>query len=97
MKIQLQKFGSLLTSRDTGKEAFGAFRPSLNHLAPNENIEIDFTDIGTISPSWADEFISKIADEFGDRMILLPTTNMSANSSIKLIELIRGKAFNKVS
>lgn len=93
MKIRLQKFGSVLTSRDTGKEAFGAFRPSLNQLASDEPIEIDFSDVGTISPSWADEFISKLADEFGDRVVLLPTDNMSANSSIGLIESIRGKKF----
>ena len=93
MKIELKKFGSILTSRESGSEAFSAFRPTLDALDPSESIEVDFSDIGTLSPSWADEFLSKLQDVFGNRVILLPTENLSAQTTIKLLESIRGKKF----
>ena len=93
MKVQLQKFGSILTSREAGQEAFNAFRPTLDALESSEPIVIDFSGIGTISPSWADEFLSKLQDVFGDRLVLLPTENLSAKTTIKLLESIRGKKF----
>lgn len=95
MKIQIHKFGSILTSRESGKEAFGAFHPTIAALPSTEPIEIDFTGIGTLSPSWADEFISKIQDIYGDRVTLLPTENLSAKTTIKLLESIRNKTFPK--
>jgi hypothetical protein len=93
MIIQLQKFGSILSSREAGQEAFNAFRPSLDALGKDEAIEIDFADIGTLSPSWADEFLCKLQDIFGDRLVLFPTENLSAKASISMLESIRGKKF----
>ena len=62
MKLQLSKFGNILTSRQDGREAFGAVNSQLLNLDKDEKIEIDFEGVGTLTPSWADEFITKIAE-----------------------------------
>ena len=93
MIIQLHKFGSVLTSRDAGAEAYAAFRPTLNAAAPAEEVVVDFEGVGTLSPSWADEFLSRLQADFGGRLWLLPTQNLSALKTISLLESIRGKKF----
>lgn len=93
MIIQLNKFGSVLSSRDAGAEAFAAFRPTLDAVPPTEDIIVDFTDIGTLSPSWGDEFLSRLQDTYGARVWLRPTSNLSAQETIRLLESIRGKSF----
>jgi len=95
MKIQLKKFGSILTSRESGREAYNAFLPTINAAKGDELLEIDFSEIGALTPSWADEFLSKLQDTFGDRLILLPTSNLSAQATIELLESIRGKKFRR--
>ena len=42
MIIKLNKFGTTLTSRQDGKEAYNAFRSTLESMPKNEKIEIDF-------------------------------------------------------
>lgn len=95
MKIQLKKFGTTLSSRPSGKEAYASFLPSLKEVGSDETIEIDFDGIGSLSPSWADEFLTPIRDQYHDRLILLPTNNLSAQVTIQLLEDISQKPFNK--
>ena len=54
MKVKLEKFGTTLKSRELGSEAFKAFQSTLLELPPNEELEIDFSGVLTLSPSWAD-------------------------------------------
>lgn len=56
MKLQLEKFGKTLISRELGSEAFKAFQPTLREVSKDEELEIDFSGVLTLSPSWADEF-----------------------------------------
>lgn len=93
MKIELKKFGTTLTSRQSGKEAYAAFLPSLNNLASEENIEVDFEGVNTFSPSWGDEFLTVLAKAYGDRVILVNTNNLSVQSTIKLLEEINKYSF----
>ena len=84
MRIELKKFGKVLTSHPTGKEAFAAIRPILD---PNtEVVEIDFSDIISLSPSWADEFFTALKNMYGDRIKYLPTDNPSVIETLKIIE-----------
>jgi len=39
MKLQLEKFGTTLISRELGREAFKAFHPTLNDLSKDEYLE----------------------------------------------------------
>ena len=42
MKLQLEKFGKTLLSRELGSEAFKAFQVTLHELPKDEDLEIDF-------------------------------------------------------
>ena len=42
MRLQLEKFGKTLLSRELGSEAFKALQPTLRELPKDEDLEIDF-------------------------------------------------------
>lgn len=93
MNIALQKFGTTLISRQTGREAFSAFKPSLNNVSNDENIEVDFEGVITFSPSWGDEFLTPLLKEYGDRLVLKNTKNLSVKATIDLLEQINKREF----
>lgn len=93
MRIELKKFGTTLISRQAGAEAFKAFQPTLQGLKPGENLEIDFSGVLTFSPSWADEFLSPLWDQFGDALVLLASDNMSVQATLKLLQEIKKQSF----
>lgn len=86
MKLQLEKFGKTLISRELGSEALKAFQPTLRKLPKEEELEIDFSGVLTLSPSWADEFLSPILRQLGDKLILLPSDNLSVHATLKILE-----------
>lgn len=95
MLIELKKFGTTLTSRDEGREALAAFLPSLKNLPANELIEVSFDGVNTLSPSWADEFISGLTQLFCGRLNLLPSNNLSVKATLELLENIYQTKLNK--
>ncbi len=83
MRIELKKFGKVLTSRPAGKEAFAAIRPILN---PNADIvEIDFSDVISLAPSWGDEFFTALRNMYKKRIRYLPTDNQSVIETLKIL------------
>jgi STAS-like domain of unknown function (DUF4325) len=93
MHIKLKKFGTTLISRQSGKEAFLAFQSTIVDIAKDENVEIDFDGVITFSPSWGDEFLTPLLNQFGDRLVLFPTNNPSVKITIKLLEDINKRSF----
>ena len=93
MKLQLEKFGKTLISRELGSEAFKAFQPTLRELAKSEELEIDFSGVLTLSPSWADEFLSLLLDQLGDRLILLSSDNLSVQATLKILQEANKRLF----
>ena len=93
MNIILKKFGITLTSRQLGREAFAAFKSHLAELNDDEKLEIDFEGVNTFSPSWGDEFLTPLVDDYGDRMVLKNTQNLSVKLTLKLLEDINKKSF----
>ena len=85
MKIELKKFGNILTSRPAGKEAYLSARAYLLPKNKNEKIEIDFSGVDVLSPSWADEFLTPIKNEFGDNLSLLPCDNSSVKATLEML------------
>ena len=86
MRIELKKFGKVLTSRASGKEAFAAIRPILD---PNENkVEIDFSGIISLTPSWADEFFGALKQFYKVEVVYLPTDNKSVVETLRIINLL---------
>ncbi len=85
MKIELSKFGYVLTSRPAGKEAFGALRPRLD---PNvKDIQIDFSGVISLSPSWADEFFKGLESIYRGRITYLPSDNPSVAATLSILNL----------
>lgn len=85
MKIELKKFGEILISRPAGREAFLALSAYLTKgLDKNEAIEIDFSGVKVLTPSWADEVITKIAERF-ENVKLLNTENATVQATLKTL------------
>ena len=96
MTITITKFGSVLTSRPAGKEAYAAFLPTLAGATENEEVLVDFEGISTFSPSWGDEFLTPLQKMFGDRVALKNLSNPSVALTINTLERINGSKFKKV-
>ena len=94
MKLQLEKFGKTLISRELGSEAFKAFAPTLRELPKGEELEIDFSDVLTLSPSWADEFLSPLLNQLEDKLILLPSDNLSVHATLRILKEANERQFN---
>ena len=86
MKLQLVKFGKTLISRELGSEAFKAFQPTLREFSGDEELEIDFSGVLTFSPSWADEFLSPLLNQLGDKLILLSSENLSVHATLRILQ-----------
>jgi hypothetical protein len=84
MRIELKKFGKVLTSRPAGKEAFAAILPTLDLDAAT--VEIDFEGIISIAPSWADEFFSALEKMYGDRLRYLASDNSSVKATLEILK-----------
>lgn len=86
MILKLEKFGTTLITRELGSEAFKALQSTLQELRSDEELEIDFSGVLTLSPSWADEFLSPLFTKLGERLVLLPSDNLSVQATIKILQ-----------
>lgn len=86
MKIELKKFGTILTSRPAGREAALALAASIKPKE-RETIELDFTGVIAVAPSWLDEVLTFLRTTYGrKRVICLPTDNPSVHASLEVID-----------
>lgn len=95
MRIELKKFGTILISRQNGREAFAAFQPQLTILGEKESLELDFDGVITFAPSWGDEFLSPLVKEYDSRLILINTQNPSVKATLELLEKIDSISFKR--
>lgn len=97
MLIELKKFGTTLSSRNDGQEAFRAIQPVLKEMAEGEELILDFSGINTFSPSWGDEVVFGLFKKYGNMLML---KNISANRSVQetlgLLAEINNIEFNTV-
>jgi hypothetical protein len=85
MKIQIKKFGEMLMSRPAGREAYLALSAYLiKDVDRQELLEIDFDGVKVLTPSWADEVITKLAQEFPN-IKLLNTQNSTVQATLKTL------------
>jgi len=94
MTIQLTKFGTVLTSRQSGREAYAALLPTLTRLSENEDVQVEFEGLTSFAPSWGDEFLTPLAQKLGDRLTLLHVTNPSVTLTLSMLEKINDFKFN---
>ena len=90
MRIQIVKFGDLLVSRPAGREAFLAMSAYLTKdLKKDEEIVVDFAGVKVITPSWADEVITKLAKKFTN-VKLINTDNSTVKATLKTLREYSG-------
>lgn len=53
--------------------------------AKDETISLDFKDVKVLAPSWADEFITSLKNEFHNPIVCLNTDNESVSQSLKYV------------
>lgn len=86
MRLELKKFGKILSSRPAGREAWLSARayvlPAKN---TTEKIEVDFSGVLVLSPSWADEFITHLKEEYPDRVVFLKSDNQTVKATLETI------------
>ncbi|MBF0207315.1 MAG: DUF4325 domain-containing protein [Oligoflexia bacterium] len=59
-----------------------------SYLRPSDQddvVELDFTGVSVVAPSWLDEVYLGIKNELGKKVIFLESTNLSVIESIKII------------
>ncbi len=95
MIIELKKFGTTLTSRDDGREAYSALQPILKNIKTNEEMVIDFRGVNTFTPSWGDEFITPLFKKFGKSLTLKHLENPSVRLTLSTIEEANKISLNK--
>jgi hypothetical protein len=95
MRIEMKKFGFVLTSRPAGKNSYAAFQPSLADVSADEEVTVDFADINSLSPSWADEFLTPLHEKFGERLILENTENASVTLTLETLEEVNNYKFRR--
>ncbi len=83
MKIDIQKFGGILTSRPAGKEAYLVIKAYFVPPNPKELLELDFSGVKVATPSWLDEVLTGLKKDYGDRVVVLPSDNTTLIESLK--------------
>jgi len=90
MIIKLVKFGEILISRPAGREAFLAMKAYLTKdLKENEEIIVDFSEVKVLTPSWADEVITKLAEKFTN-IKLINADNTTVKSTLDTLRQYSG-------
>lgn len=75
----------MLMSRPAGREAYLALSAYLTKgVDRQELLEIDFDGVKVLTPSWADEVITKLAQEFKN-IKLLNTQNTTVQATLKTL------------
>lgn len=89
MRIEIKKLGTVLSSRPAGKEALLAVRSStLRDVKKTEAIELDFAGVDALTPSWADEFVAPLEEEWRDMLHCINTENPSVKATLEFLKQI---------
>ena len=75
----------MLISRPAVKEAASIILSSFKPATEQELIELDFTGVDVIAPSWLDEVISTLDDVYKGRIKCLDSGNATLRESLKVI------------
>lgn len=86
MRMELKKFGQILSSRPAGREAWLATKAYFDFPKnKEEKIEIDFDGVSVLSPSWADEFITPLKKKYPGQVVLLSNNNPTIKATLEII------------
>ncbi len=86
MRIDISKFGTTLISRPAGREAYLSARAYNIPKDGDEPIELDFSKVNVLTPSWADEFVTGLKNDFGASKIkIIEGDNLSVKTTFQTI------------
>ncbi|MBI5229886.1 MAG: STAS-like domain-containing protein [Candidatus Magasanikbacteria bacterium] len=86
MRIEIKKFGTILSSRLAGKEAWLAAKAYSVPDSKEENVEIDFSGVQVLTPSWADEFLTPLKKMFGNKIKYMPYNNPTVKATLEILD-----------
>ncbi|OGG16023.1 hypothetical protein A3D77_03205 [Candidatus Gottesmanbacteria bacterium RIFCSPHIGHO2_02_FULL_39_11] len=90
MTIQISKYGSLLVSRPAGHDAYLSAKAYLLNDSLDK-IELDFSGVEVMTPSWLDEFLTPLKKEYGNKVELKFIENPTVQASLATISASEGK------
>ena len=86
MVIKIINFGDILMSRPAGREAFLLAKAYVfREVKQDDEFILDFDEVKVLAPSWADEFISGIKQEYSNPVQYINTENPSVKASLKTV------------
>ena len=86
MNVQIKKFGDVLISRPSGKDAYLLAESHIfQNINNDEEVQFDFSDVKVLTPSWADEFISGFKNLHKNPLSFVNTENPSVKASLKTV------------
>ncbi|MEK7648619.1 MAG: DUF4325 domain-containing protein [Patescibacteria group bacterium] len=89
MRIEIKQLGTVLSSRPAGKEALLAIRSSLlRDVKKTEVVELNFAGVDALTPSWADEFVTPLKEEWGGMLHYINTENPSVTATLEFLKTI---------
>lgn len=91
MRVEIKKFGDILTSRPAGKEAFLSARAYILPKESDEEIILDFEGVKVLAPSWGDEFITKVMEEYPGKVSFDHTENPSVQATLNILKIVSDK------
>ncbi len=89
MTLELKKFGKILNSRASGREAVLRARQIVNGEKDTpDDLVIDFSEVDVVTPSFADEFIAGLKKQYPQKEIKLQggENNKVLQDVLRLVE-----------
>lgn len=86
MRIEIKKFGTILSSRPDGKEAWLVAKAYIVSDIKDEDVEVDFSGVQVLTPSWADEFLTPLKNMYGDKIKYLHCDNPTVKSTLEILD-----------
>lgn len=86
MILLMRNFGEKLDSRPAGREAWLAIQPKLREAQPDEEITLDFEEVLLLTPSFADEFVTSLINDYPNPIILEHTSdNITVQKTLEFL------------
>ena len=98
MIIHMRKFGTVLNARPAGRESLLAIRPTLppmlsanqpplnlSDARTSEQIELDFEGVEVLTPSFAEEFIIHLLDQYPGHVQFRNTGNVTVRTTLDFL------------
>ena len=85
MIIEMKKIGTILNSRPAGREAFLRIVQIINGSNLNEKIQLDFSSVDILTPSFADEMLRLLKEKYPGRVEIVHLTSPAAKETLESI------------